>query len=210
MLRALFVLTLLWSIVCVTTKVEYAPPPVVEWRVDTTFVQTANKAISLGKFKITYYWIVSEVEYTGRREIPLYLEDGTRLGYYPKKFVADFKKESVARLRDGRVISYLKKKGAAKVVTEPLGHQGYTLTAFKSVAVDPNLIPLGSRIYIPQYEGLYLGSAGVHNGIFYAHDIGSAVKGSHIDIYIGDKENFKYVMSKSGRSFSLVDVYLLK
>jgi|UniRef100_A0A7C6EBT9 3D (Asp-Asp-Asp) domain-containing protein len=210
MLRTLIIFTLLWSVVCVTTKVEYEPTPIAEWRVKTVDSLPLGEAKSIGKFKVTYYWIVPETEYSGRREVPLYLDNGGLLGYFPRHFVQDFKKEGVARLKDGRLISYLKRKDAVRIVLEPLGFGGHSLTTLKSVAVDTNFIPLGSRVYIPQYERLYLGDFGVHNGIFYAQDIGSDVKGKHIDIFIGEKANLKYIMSKSGRGSGLVDVYLLK
>jgi 3D (Asp-Asp-Asp) domain-containing protein len=182
----------------------------VEWRSKTVDSLPLTQATSLGKFKVTYYWIVAETDYKGRNEVPLYLENGSLLGYFPRQFISDFKKEAVARLKDRRLISYLKRKGTVRVVTEPLGYQGYTLTTLKSVAVDTHLIPLGSKLYVPQFERLYLGSNGVHNGIFHANDIGTDVQGKHIDIFIGEKENLKYMMSKSGRSSGQVDVYLLK
>ncbi len=209
MMRGFFIFTCLWSAVCVTTKVEYEPAPVVKWQPKTIDSLPLAKAKSLGKFRVTYYWIVPEIEYRGRGEVPLYLEDGNLLGRYPRQFVLDFKKESAARLRDGRLISYLKRKDRVRIVTEPLGYK-YTLTPLKSVAIDTNKIPLGSKLYIPQFERLYLGNNGVHNGIFNAHDIGSEVRGNHIDIFVGEKENLKYMMSKSGRGSGLVDVYLLE
>jgi len=52
------------------------------------------------------------------------------------------------------------------------------LTFWKSVAVDPHLIPLGSRIFIPSYVGV-----GGSNGWFVAQDTGGAIIGRHIDIY---------------------------
>lgn len=42
-----------------------------------------------------------------------------------------------------------------------------------SVAVDPRVIPLGSKVYTPRY------------GWGKAVDTGSAVRGSHIDVWIG-------------------------
>lgn len=210
MLRALIIFALLWSVVCVTTKIEYESKPIAEWRAKIIDSLPLSEATNLGRFKVTYYWIVLETEYQGKREIPLYLDNGSLLGYFPRRFIQDFKKEGVARLKDGRLISYLKRKDAVKIVREPLGYGGHTLTTLKSVAVDTHFVPLGSRLYVPQYERLYLGDFGVHNGIFYANDIGSDVKGKHIDIFIGEKANLKYILSKSGRGSSLVDVYLLK
>jgi len=212
MMRSLLVLTCLWSVVCVTTKIEYEPITSVAWRSppESELRSASGTATNLGKFKVTYYWIEDEIDYHGQKEVPLYLENGSLLGYFPRQFVSAFKKEAVARLKDGKLISYLKRKGTVRIVTEPLGYQGYTLTTLKSVAVDTHLIPLGSKLYVPQFERLYMGSNGVHNGIFHANDIGSDIQGNHIDIFIGEKENLKYMMSKSGRSSGQVDVYLLK
>ncbi len=210
MVRAILLFTSLCSLVCVTTKIEHEPVQLVEWRAKPFDSIPIAQAKNLGKFKITYYWIVDESQYTGQRTVPLYLENGKVLAHFTKKFVADFKKESIARLKDGRLISYLKRKNAVRIVNEPLGSKNYTLSAFKSVAVDTQLIPLGSTLYIPNFERLYIGNTGVHNGVFYANDVGSQVKGNHIDIYIGDKDNLSYMMSKSGRSSGPVDVYILK
>jgi 3D (Asp-Asp-Asp) domain-containing protein len=50
------------------------------------------------------------------------------------------------------------------------------LRYYHSVAVDPRLIPLGSRIYIPAYRS-------VNGGWFVAQDTGGAIRGRHIDVY---------------------------
>ena len=50
------------------------------------------------------------------------------------------------------------------------------LRYYHSIAVDPRLIPLGSRVYIPAYRD-------IGGGWFLAQDTGGAIKGRHIDIY---------------------------
>jgi len=50
------------------------------------------------------------------------------------------------------------------------------LRAYRTVAVDPGLIPAGSRIYIPAYRA-------VNGGWFVATDTGGAIIGHHIDVY---------------------------
>jgi 3D (Asp-Asp-Asp) domain-containing protein len=50
------------------------------------------------------------------------------------------------------------------------------LRYYHSVAVDPGLIPLGSRVFIPAYR--HLGG-----GWFIAQDTGGAIRGRHIDVY---------------------------
>jgi 3D (Asp-Asp-Asp) domain-containing protein len=51
------------------------------------------------------------------------------------------------------------------------------LRFYQSVAVDPKVIPLGSRVYIPAY------SNDGHGGWFTAQDTGGAITGHHIDVY---------------------------
>jgi 3D (Asp-Asp-Asp) domain-containing protein len=51
------------------------------------------------------------------------------------------------------------------------------LTFYGSIAVDPHLIPLGSRVYIPAYR-----SDG-HGGWFIAQDTGGGIIGHHVDVY---------------------------
>jgi 3D (Asp-Asp-Asp) domain-containing protein len=51
------------------------------------------------------------------------------------------------------------------------------LRFYQSIAVDPGVIPLGSRVYIPAYrhDG--------HGGWFVAQDSGGAIGGRHVDVY---------------------------
>ena len=51
---------------------------------------------------------------------------------------------------------------------------GTTCTEGRTIAVDPRVIPLGSKVYI---EGF---------GDFIAEDTGGAIKGNKIDIYLND------------------------
>lgn len=51
------------------------------------------------------------------------------------------------------------------------------LKYYRSIAVDPNLIPLGSKVYIAAYRS----SAG--GGWFSADDVGGAIIGRHVDVY---------------------------
>jgi 3D (Asp-Asp-Asp) domain-containing protein len=48
---------------------------------------------------------------------------------------------------------------------------------YGSIAVDPKLIPLGSRVYVPAYRD------DRHGGWFIAQDTGGAITGRHIDVY---------------------------
>jgi 3D (Asp-Asp-Asp) domain-containing protein len=51
------------------------------------------------------------------------------------------------------------------------------LKYYQSIAVDPSVIPLGSRVYIPAYRNDGYG------GWFVAQDTGGAIIGRHVDVY---------------------------
>lgn len=168
-----------------------------------------KKGLFLGKFKVTFYWMVEEDNYPGKKTQPLYSADGRLLGRFTPEFVKDFKMESCALLSDGRIISYLKKANRCIEVDAPIG-LGHTLVEMKSIAVDPAVIPLGSRVYIPEAVGTVLPDGGVHNGIFYAHDIGSAIKGQRIDVYVGLKPGLDAFRSTALCNPGYVSVHLLQ
>ncbi len=54
--------------------------------------------------------------------------------------------------------------------------QSLPLHYYHSIAVDPRLIPMGSRVFIPAYR--HLGG-----GWFIAQDTGGAIRGRHLDVY---------------------------
>lgn len=62
------------------------------------------------------------------------------------------------------------------------GDSEYTYTGKAAkvgvIAVDPEVIPLGSKLYVV--------SDYMDHGICYAEDIGSAIVGNHIDVHLGD------------------------
>jgi len=65
------------------------------------------------------------------------------------------------------------------VATAYSGH-GITSTGttpkWGTIAVDPKVIPYGTKVYIPKF-----------NKTFIAEDCGGAIKGNKIDIYMNDK-----------------------
>jgi 3D (Asp-Asp-Asp) domain-containing protein len=54
---------------------------------------------------------------------------------------------------------------------------------YRSLAVDPSVIPLGSRVYIPAYR------RDGHGGWFLAQDTGGAIVGAHVDVYRSPPSN---------------------
>jgi 3D (Asp-Asp-Asp) domain-containing protein len=62
---------------------------------------------------------------------------------------------------------------------------GCKVVAMRTVAVDKNLIPKRSVLFIKETVGLKMPDGSVHDGYWYASDAGSAIKGPRIDLYTG-------------------------
>jgi 3D (Asp-Asp-Asp) domain-containing protein len=70
------------------------------------------------------------------------------------------------------------------------GAMGKAITPLTTVAVDSNVIPLGTPLYIPEYDGVARDPSGnaVHDGCFLAEDRGLKVQGQHVDIFTGHSD----------------------
>jgi len=73
------------------------------------------------------------------------------------------------------------------------------LRFYQSIAVDPSVIPMGSRVYIPAYahDG--------HGGWFIAQDTGGAITGHHVDVYRNPPPD----STDSGRYLSNQKLYVI-
>lgn len=87
------------------------------------------------------------------------------------------------------------------------GVSGLRLVPYRTIAVDRSLIPIGSVIYIPAARGTVVtlpsGQRVTHDGYFYAADVGGAINGNHIDIFLGVAEQnpFRFVTSSPRGTF---------
>lgn len=63
--------------------------------------------------------------------------------------------------------------GATAYCGDTITSTGVTPVEGTTIAVDPNIIPYGTRVYIPEF-----------NKVFIAQDCGSAIKGNRIDIFM--------------------------
>ena len=62
---------------------------------------------------------------------------------------------------------------------------GCKVVAMRTVAVDKNLIPKRSVLFIKETVGMKMPDGSVHDGYWYASDVGGAIKGKRIDLYTG-------------------------
>ncbi len=88
------------------------------------------------------------------------------------------------------------------------GANGNPLVPYRTIAVDRTLIPMGSVVYIPEARGVTVtlpsGGQALHDGYFYAGDVGSAIKGNHIDVFLGiaKQSPFPFVKSTASATFN--------
>ncbi len=69
-----------------------------------------------------------------------------------------------------------------------VGVKGERLYPFVSVAADFSVFPLLTKLYAPQLQGLQLPNGETHGGYLYVQDTGSAIKGAHLDWFVGLKD----------------------
>lgn len=60
--------------------------------------------------------------------------------------------------------------------------KGHKLEPYKYIAVDPKVIPYGTKVYIPEFKNSPYG------GVFIADDCGGAIKGNRIDVLLPNKK----------------------
>ena len=73
---------------------------------------------------------------------------------------------------------------------------GCKVVAMRTVAVDKNVIPRRTRLYIKETVGLPMPDGSRHDGYWYATDTGGAIKGQKIDLFTGQgRSSMKSLMS---------------
>lgn len=87
------------------------------------------------------------------------------------------------------------------------GTEKMRLVPYRTIAVDRTRIPIGSVLFIPAARGqlvtLPSGDRVHHDGFFFAGDVGSAIQGNHIDVFLGtSKQNpFPFIASNPSKTF---------
>ncbi len=158
----------------------------------------------VGKFKNTYYDFPSESDYSGDA-VPLYDGQCRTKASVPKTFFETLCVQGSGLLASGNPVSFNRRdcecapvcpRTGQKICFDVLdmgkfpwgrGATGQPITPLLTVAVDSKVLPLGTSIYIPEYEGLPrdLERRTKHDGCFVAQDRGLRVQGEHVDIFTG-------------------------
>lgn len=172
---------------------------------------SGGKASLLGYFKTTFYWMAHEKDYPGPKEKALYDTNGKLIGHFSRSFVKKLYLEGTGKLNDGRVINYIG-RSRFKIIDAPygIGSRNNPLQPYRSLAVDPKKIPIGTKIYIPEAKGMRLPDGTIHDGIFYAHDVGSGIDGNHIDVFTGVGDNREVFERMGIKNFKFIRIYKIE
>lgn len=168
----------------------------------STVTETENALIpdplpaAEGAFRNTFYYVVFEKDYstTEPKDTKILDRAGNVLARVTKKFATDLLMEGSGKLIDGRMLNYAGRvNGQSRfhVTRHPFGRGAGNcpLVPFKTIAVDPNQIALGSIVFIDESVGMLLPDGTRHNGVWYAQDTGGAILHDRIDIFIGAKKD---------------------
>jgi 3D (Asp-Asp-Asp) domain-containing protein len=127
-----------------------------------------------------------------------------------REFAHQLKVQGTGKLKDGRILNVWGHCGCAtspcfKVIEHQwgTGGNGRPLQPFRTVAVDPKLIKLGSLLYVPLLEGRQMPGRSphggfVHDGCVVADDTGGGIKGKQLDLFVGRKAWYLGVSGSRG------------
>lgn len=169
----------------------------------------------VGKALLTFYWIVDESSdrYDGKRETELRDARGRVLAKTHAAFRRDLVMEGTGWLRDGRTIRFdktVRGEHRFRIIKSRYGitARGCPAEPYRTVAVDPRFVRLGSKIYVPELKGTVLPDGTEHDGFFVANDRGQ-FRGAHIDIFVGvGPRSTRPFIRKGYPSTSYVTVFL--
>lgn len=99
--------------------------------------------------------------------------------------------EFLGSLSDG--VKNATRRARFMAVSHPLGCgvRNLPLMPFRTIAVDPDVIPLESVVFVPELRGRKFelnGISYIHDGYLFAGDRGGAIRGKHIDVFLVDDQ----------------------
>ncbi len=177
-----------------------------EWLVqeDGSIRAVDGRGRSLGRFRNTYYDFPSESDFTGK-PVTLYDAQCKPITNVVRGFFESLCVQGSGLLSGGRPVSFARRdcecaeicpRTAQRICFEALelsrfpwgrGASGEPITPLLTVAVDTEVVALGTALYVPEYDGLPRdrSRASFHDGCFVAQDRGLKVKGKHVDVFTG-------------------------
>jgi len=157
----------------------------------------------VGRFKNTYYDFPSERELSGGAAVGLYDASCQPIAQVSSAFFERMCVQGSGTLASGDTVSFAKRGCSCAAVCPKTqqrlcfdrldadkfpwgrGSTGRPIAALRTLAVDPSVVPMGSLVYVPDFDGLSLPVGVEHDGCFIELDRGMWVKVRHIDVFAG-------------------------
>ncbi len=152
-----------------------------------------SPALSTGTalpLRVSLYYTALQRDYPAGEQVALRTRNGTLIARVSQAFARKAEIEGSAKLNDGRVINVDGRVSGTrrwKHIPQAFGLDavGCGLVPFRSAAVDRSVVPLRTRLHLPETVGMRMPDGTRHDGIWYAVDTGSAIVGNRIDIFLG-------------------------
>jgi len=157
----------------------------------------------LGTFRNTYYHFPREADYAGD-EVALMNASCTPIAKVSRGFYDAVCVQGSGSLRQGKTVSFAQRDCACAEVCPRTGQRicfdaldaatfpwgrgaaGKSIVPMRSVAADTSVLPMGTVLYIPEFDGATRAeSDGTSDGCFVVEDRGLKVRGEHVDIFTG-------------------------
>lgn len=158
----------------------------------------AGKAARRHQAQLSWYGLAEEKEALDLEWEDLRDPQGEYLATVPVSFYRRLIAAGNGRLRGGHLVSWADRDRFLLLGSGyPFGRSAYAipLIPLRSVAVDPQTIPIGTSVYIAAFDGLSLPGGEVHDGCFLAHDIVSGKAQTALELFIPQPSLAQKVMS---------------
>jgi len=159
----------------------------------------------IGQFVLTYYWFLFEGDYPGPDTTVLVDANCDPVATVPEQYAAEVCIEGSGKLTTGEIINVDGTCACGYACNGPKlcftlldpvefpwgsGSSDNPLEPLRSWAVDTSVIPHGTVVYAPDWDGMDIpaidGIGGfTHDGCFRADDVGGGIQGMHIDFFAG-------------------------
>jgi 3D (Asp-Asp-Asp) domain-containing protein len=156
--------------------------------------------------------LAAAIEPSEPEQVTLYnRKDCSSIAEVSREFADAIALQGTGKLRDGRVINVSGrcKCGDERLCYAETGREwgnagtGRALNPFRTVAVDPKQVKLGSLLYIPALDGLMMpGRAPTggwkHDGCVAADDTGGGIDGMQLDLFVGRRAFYLSLARRRG------------
>jgi hypothetical protein len=150
-----------------------------------------------GTYALTYYWVSAEAdEPAAAATTTIYDKTCAPLAKVSAQFASEMSTAGAGKLVDDRMLTVdgecnCKRSPCFRVIDQPwgIGAGNRPLVPFRSLAVDRNLIAIGTALWIEQLDGVDMPGTfpTVHDGCVIADDIGGRITGERVDWFVARK-----------------------